>query len=100
MDLLCKEIEATQVLNDKPLETVFFGGGTPSLVPPSQLGRILSLLGERYKLHPLAEISMEADPGTFDVHRLREYMDLGVTRFSIGIQAFQQACSPSLSLSL
>ena len=36
------------------------------------------------------EISMEADPGTFDVEKLRHYMDLGVNRFSIGIQAFQQ----------
>ena len=43
-----------------------------------------------------AEVSMEADPGTFDAARLREYMDLGVTRFSIGVQAFQQVALPIL----
>lgn len=42
---------------------------------------------------------MEADPGTFDVERLREYMDLGVTRFSIGVQAFQEACPMDQSIS-
>ena len=43
------------------------------------------------RCHPGAEISMEADPGTFDAARLREYMDTGLTRFSVGVQAFQEA---------
>lgn len=42
---------------------------------------------------------MEADPGTFDAERLREYMDLGVSRFSIGVQAFQEACTKHLCTS-
>lgn len=95
MDLLCSEIQSTAVLNDKPLNTVFFGGGTPSLVSPSQLSRVLAALRDRFKVHEDAEISMEADPGTFDAQKLREYMDLGITRFSIGIQAFQQVFCPS-----
>jgi len=45
------------------------------------------------------EISMEADPGTFDVNKLQDYMKLGVNRFSIGIQAFQQVTVPSFSSS-
>eukprot|EP00884_Botryococcus_braunii_P009156 jgi/Botrbrau1/18241/Bobra.53_1s0095.1 len=102
VDLLCKEVEATAKVNDKPLDTVFFGGGTPSLVPPNQLSRILAVLRKRFQVHEDAEISMEADPGTFDAQKLREYMDLGVTRFSIGIQAFQrellEACGRSHGL--
>jgi coproporphyrinogen III oxidase-like Fe-S oxidoreductase len=86
----------TNRLGDAPLQTVFFGGGTPSLVPPNQLERIISLLSCRFGLEPSAEISMEADPGTFDVQRLRDYMNLGVSRFSVGIQAFQQVCPPLL----
>lgn len=54
--------------------------------------QIVKALDRRFGIAGGAEISMEADPGTFDAERLREYMDLGVSRFSIGVQAFQEAC--------
>ncbi|KAG2495696.1 hypothetical protein HYH03_006296 [Edaphochlamys debaryana] len=90
VDTLLAEIAASRVLPGGPLETVFFGGGTPSLLPPELLARILEALDARVGLAGGAEVSMEADPGTFDGPRLREYMRLGVTRLSVGVQAFQQ----------
>ena len=58
--------------------------------------QIISALDKRFGIAAGAEISMEADPGTFDAERLREYMDLGLSRFSIGVQAL----FPSLIISL
>ncbi|MEA5420414.1 radical SAM family heme chaperone HemW [Spirulina sp. CCNP1310] len=72
-----------------PLETVFFGGGTPSLVAPAQLGEILQQLDQTLGLAQGVEIAMEIDPGTFDLGRLRDYRAVGVNRFSLGVQAFQ-----------
>ena len=90
IDLLILEMTSTPVQQQPPLDTVFFGGGTPSLIPPQLLAKVLQTLRDRVGISPTAEISMEADPGTFDVPRLREYMQLGVNRFSIGIQSFQE----------
>lgn len=87
---LCKEIEATVKLPGPPLQTVFFGGGTPTLVPPDLLQQVLSVLSDKYGIAKGAEISMESDPGTFDATCIQEYMSLGVNRFSMGVQCFQQ----------
>ncbi|KIY99261.1 oxygen-independent coproporphyrinogenIII oxidase [Monoraphidium neglectum] len=93
VELLLSEIDATAVLNDpdrQPLQTVYFGGGTPSLVPPHLLARILDALRRRYGLARGAEVSIEADPGTFDAGLLAEYKQLGFTRLSVGVQSFQE----------
>lgn len=90
VDLLCQEINATVQLPGPPLQTVFFGGGTPSLIPPAMLEQLLEVLNQRYGLSSTVEISMESDPGTFDASRLQQYMSLGVNRFSMGVQCFQQ----------
>jgi oxygen-independent coproporphyrinogen-3 oxidase len=61
---LCDDIAASApAWGGTPLETVFFGGGTPSLLPPPQLGRILQALQRTFGLAPGAEVSMEMDPG-------------------------------------
>jgi hypothetical protein len=78
---------------------VFFGGGTPSLIPPYQLEGILEMLHAQVGIDPDAEISMEADPGTFDLARLLEYMKLGVNRFSVGVQSFDEVGSTQRVLS-
>ena len=90
IDTLCDEINLHAVLNNAPLQTVSFGGGTPSLIPPRLLETVLSTVDQRFSIAPDAEISMEADPGTFDAQKLREYMQLGVNRFSMGVQAFDE----------
>jgi coproporphyrinogen III oxidase-like Fe-S oxidoreductase len=90
VEKVCREIYLHKRLNSHPLQTVFFGGGTPSLIPPKLLQRVLEALKSRFDISPDAEICMEADPGTFDLGKLRAYMDVGVTRFSVGVQAFDQ----------
>lgn len=65
---------------------------TPSLIPPALLERILDTLQQQYSISPSAEISLEADPGTFDLNRLQQYRALGVNRLSMGVQCFDQVC--------
>jgi oxygen-independent coproporphyrinogen-3 oxidase len=70
------------------IETVFFGGGTPSLLAPRQLGAILSRLQATFDVLPDAEVTLEANPGTVDLEKLRAFRSLGINRLSIGIQSF------------
>lgn len=99
--VLCEEIETTPVLGSS-LETVFLGGGTPSLLPVRHLERILATLQRRFGIAGQAEISLEIDPGTFTKERLRGFRQAGVNRLSLGIQAFQEdllrVCGRSHSL--
>jgi putative oxygen-independent coproporphyrinogen III oxidase len=91
VDAVCREITATRRFGeaqDGPLTTVFFGGGTPSLIAASQLELLLSVVDRRFGIASDAEISIEADPGTFTASTLRSYRSLGVTRVSVGVQAF------------
>jgi len=70
------------------IDTVFFGGGTPSLLPPSTMERILTALHSNYRINSDAEITVETNPGTVDIEKLRGYRSLGVNRLSLGIQSF------------
>ena len=87
VQFLCEEIKITPTYN-RPLKTVFFGGGTPSLLPPRYLDKILATLDQQFGICADAEISMEIDPGTFSLEQLSDYKTLGVNRFSLGIQSF------------
>ncbi|MGA1411248.1 MAG: radical SAM family heme chaperone HemW [Prochlorotrichaceae cyanobacterium] len=88
LEVLTAEIRATPP-NDKAIETLFLGGGTPSLLTVSQLESLLNVIQQHFTLLPTAEVSIEIDPGTFDRAQLAGYRDLGVNRFSLGVQAFQ-----------
>jgi oxygen-independent coproporphyrinogen-3 oxidase len=88
LTLLQREIAATPV-GASTLQTVFFGGGTPSLLAPGQVEQILTWLDRRFGLAPGVEISMELDPGTFDLERLQGYRAAGVNRVSLGVQALE-----------
>ncbi|KAK1289953.1 hypothetical protein QJS10_CPB18g00526 [Acorus calamus] len=88
--LLLREISATPPASDPPLQTVFFGGGTPSLVPPRLVSSILDALRVKFGLSALPEVSIEMDPGTFGAEKLRELIGVGVNRVSLGVQAFQE----------
>ncbi|KAM1025747.1 hypothetical protein ACFX13_039506 [Malus domestica] len=83
VQLLCREINATKAENktDPPLETVFFGGSTPSLVPPKLVDSVLETLSLKFGLSSEAQVSMEMDQGL---------MELGVNGVSLGVQAFQE----------
>ena len=73
---------------DGPVETVFFGGGTPSLMPPELIGDLLADIDRRWGLAENAEISLEANPVTAPAARLKDLKDAGITRLSLGAQAF------------
>ncbi len=72
----------------RPVHTIFFGGGTPSLFSAASLDRLLSEVRARVPLAPGAEITLEANPGTFEVEKFAAYRKLGINRLSIGIQSF------------
>jgi oxygen-independent coproporphyrinogen-3 oxidase len=71
----------------RSVPTVFFGGGTPSLMPLGQMACVLEAIRAEYELQPDAEISLEANPGTVDETYLAGLCELGVNRLSIGVQS-------------
>jgi len=88
VDWLIQEIKFSLNLG-KSLKTIFFGGGTPSLLPTKYLDKILQALNHKFGFALNLEISLEIDPGTFTAENLREYQKLGINRLSLGVQAFQ-----------
>jgi putative oxygen-independent coproporphyrinogen III oxidase len=88
VDWLCQEIEAT-LPQGSPLQTIFFGGGTPSLLSVEQVHKIIEKLTQHIGLTEFPEISMEMDPGTFTLEQAQGYRQAGVNRVSLGSQAFQ-----------
>ncbi|WP_245595863.1 radical SAM family heme chaperone HemW [Gloeobacter kilaueensis] len=88
VDYLLREIAFTPAAH-YPLQTIYLGGGTPSLLTAEQLERILGALAARFGIAPDAEISLEANPGTFDLVKLKAFQRAGVNRLSLGVQAFQ-----------
>jgi len=100
VDTVCQEIAltaqrganratASSSTNVASLRTVFFGGGTPSLLNPQQLGRIIDAISIHFGITEDAEISLEANPGTVTTSSLQGYKAIGVNRISLGAQAFQ-----------
>ena len=75
----------------RPLQSIFLGGGTPSLFSAAAIARLLQGVGERLPLAPAAEITLEANPGTVDAGHFPGYRDAGVNRLSIGVQSWDRA---------
>jgi oxygen-independent coproporphyrinogen-3 oxidase len=75
----------------RPVHTVFIGGGTPSLLSPGALETLLDGIRARVRLLPEAEITLEANPGTFEAEKFRAFRAAGVNRLSVGIQSFDDA---------
>ena len=89
LDALCRE---AQLLGDSAgarllVHTIFFGGGTPSLLSPGEIGHILQVLADLFSLSEGIEITLEANPGTLSVEYLRDLRSLGVNRLSLGMQS-------------
>ena len=72
----------------RTVETIFLGGGTPSLFSPESIARLLTGIRARIAIAPNAEVTLEANPGTVDTERFKGFRDAGVNRLSIGIQSF------------
>jgi oxygen-independent coproporphyrinogen-3 oxidase len=92
LDALLADLEAALPLVwGRPVISVFIGGGTPSLFSPDGIARLLSDLRARLPLEPGCEITLEANPGSFERERFRAFRSAGVTRLSIGVQSFDDA---------
>ncbi len=91
VDVLCQEINHTiERQTDRSwLDTVFFGGGTPSLLSGDQIDRVLNTIKRGWDLAEDGEVSLEANPGTVSLEALQSYRARGVNRLSLGAQAFQ-----------
>lgn len=88
---LLKEIELTPFFNDlPPIETVYFGGGTPSILEQSELQAIMEALHQKFPIVPDAEITLEANPDDIQTHSLTAWKKAGINRLSIGIQSFHE----------
>lgn len=90
IDDLETDLVAYQLINgQRPLHSIFIGGGTPSLISPAEIGRLLRAIEARIPFSDNIEITMEANPGTVEAGRFDGYRQAGVNRISIGIQSFQ-----------
>ena len=92
IDALISDLEQSLPLVwGRPVISVFIGGGTPSLFAPQAIARLLSEIRARLPLVPDAEITMEANPGTFELDRFEGFREAGVNRLSLGVQSFSDA---------
>ncbi|WP_289009246.1 radical SAM family heme chaperone HemW [Marinobacter nauticus] len=76
------------LVRERPIETVFIGGGTPSLMSGAFYHRLFERLRERLTFSPEAEITLEANPGTLETGRFESFREAGINRLSIGVQSF------------
>jgi putative oxygen-independent coproporphyrinogen III oxidase len=89
IDALMADLEAALPLVwGRTIHSIFIGGGTPSLFSPESIDRLIGDIRARLKLEPDCEITLEANPGTFEKDRFRAFRAAGVTRLSIGVQSF------------
>ena len=86
------EIAATAArIPGRTASTIFFGGGTPSLMDPRTVGAVLEAIGRHWTIAPDAEITLEANPSSVEAGRFRGYRAAGVNRVSLGVQSLDDA---------
>ena len=92
VEALMADLEAAlPMLWGRTVQSIFIGGGTPSLFSPATIDRMLGDVRARLKLAPHCEVTLEANPGTFEKDRFRAFAQAGVTRLSVGVQSFNDA---------
>ncbi len=92
LDALCADLEhSLPLIWGRAVHSIFIGGGTPSLFSPQAIDRLISDLRARLNLEADCEITLEANPGTFEKDRFKAFRSAGVTRLSIGVQSFNDA---------
>ena len=92
INALFADLEASlPLIWGRSIQTVFLGGGTPSLFDPEAIDRLVSGIRARVRLAPDVEVTMEANPGTFEKDRFKAFRQAGITRLSIGVQSFDNA---------
>jgi oxygen-independent coproporphyrinogen-3 oxidase len=91
IDALLEDLQSdVAAAQGRPLTSIFFGGGTPSLFEPEQVGRLLAGVRRQLAFAPDIEITLEANPGTIEHGRFSGYRDAGVNRVSLGAQTFNE----------
>jgi oxygen-independent coproporphyrinogen-3 oxidase len=89
LDAVMADLEASlPLIWGRTVHSIFIGGGTPSLFSPDVIDRLIGGIRARLKLEPACEITLEANPGTFEKDRFKAFRAAGVTRLSIGVQSF------------
>ena len=92
LDALRADLEAAlPFIWGRRVHSIFIGGGTPSLFSPESIDQLIADVRARLPLEPACEITLEANPGTFERERFRGYRQAGVTRLSVGVQSFDDA---------
>jgi coproporphyrinogen III oxidase-like Fe-S oxidoreductase len=96
LDAVCADIEASLPLVwGRQVHSVFIGGGTPSLFSTQGIARLISDVRARLNLVPDCEITLEANPGTFEKERFHAFRQAGVNRLSVGVQSFNDTAPES-----
>jgi putative oxygen-independent coproporphyrinogen III oxidase len=80
-----------EMTKGKVVQSVFLGGGTPSLMEPATVERVLTAISDRWSMDPNVEISLEANPTSVEAERFRGYREAGVNRVSLGVQSLHDA---------
>ncbi|MEM1136642.1 MAG: radical SAM family heme chaperone HemW, partial [Bacteroidota bacterium] len=88
VEAICREIELQNHYLKAPITSIYFGGGTPSLLTQKQLEQILQTIKEQFSIVPKAEITLEANPDDLTAQKLQDFKQAGINRLSIGIQSF------------
>ena len=92
--LSCLIIELEQernYLQDDSVESIYFGGGTPSALPEDDIYRLVEIINRNYKIVEDAEITLEANPENISKSKLEGYLSAGINRLSLGIQSFDES---------
>ena len=89
IEAMVHEIALQKTYLSEPIETLYFGGGTPSLLNRAHLAMLMDGVKLHFNLMPNAEITLEANPDDIDTDRLKDWVQLGINRLSIGIQSFR-----------
>ena len=87
-DAVCREISEGREFQGEIVDTIYVGGGTPSLLDPAALAKILDVLREKYRVEAAAEATLEADPETIDAKKAAAWSAAGFNRISMGVQSF------------
>jgi oxygen-independent coproporphyrinogen-3 oxidase len=87
---------AARLTGPRTVGSIFFGGGTPSLMAPATVAAILDRIAQLWTIAPDAEITLEANPGSVEAGRFRGYAAAGVNRASLGVQSLQDGVLKSL----
>ena len=88
---ICKELENRKhYLNNESIDSIYFGGGTPSILPVKDLKKIKSIIYNNYPVNKNAEVTLEANPDDLTKKNLTDFISLGINRLSVGVQSFNE----------